>query len=552
MNRATHHNNSGRTYFLGDSKEWAQAYADAGTGTRSVQALPQGNKSGPSLEPIIYLHPLFHGGKTFVRLSFRKDVLLYNFLSQQQDILRYSKTYRCLVTHYRKEPLELLKERIRGKARLNTAALMRYALQAKVKSVKKKRMPAGASLPLVQLIPGELEGKAILMIQFRYYPDLVELMKKQPYAQYYTSGKCWYVLRKEVTLLKLVCLLQPHARLRIDPRLYPLDFDTQKQLISGGSKDWGAVDPEPFLDVLYGKGYSSNTLTTYYSLVGRFIRQQAIEKVEDLQKLDAETVNLYHSRWMAQGNVTAASVNQSVNAIKFYLRYVLGMQLEGVELVRVKQDKQLPKVISQEELRAILAACGNLKHRCMLSLLYSGGLRAGELISLKLTDIDWERRQIRIRKAKGKKDRLTLLSNVFCEQLRIYLSTYKPQVWVFEGQWGGQYTDSSLRSVFKQALEKAKIQKRYTLHSLRHSFATHLLEGGTDLRYIQSLLGHNSSKTTEIYTHVSQQVVQHIQSPLDRLDVNEKCLMLPMKNTNQVEEPVMLYAPLDKYHKNAS
>jgi integrase/recombinase XerD len=500
--------------------------------------------------PVIYLSPLLHGGKTFVRLGFQQDKELFSYLCQQEEILKFSKTYRCLVTHYKKEPLLRLKEIIRGKAKLDTSALMRYALQVSIKGAKKE-MPVGASLPLVQLIPGELDGRYILLIRFRFHHPLVSLMKEQSYTHYYTKGKCWYVLQEEIRLLEIVRLLQPHARLRLDPRLYPIDFQTQKQLITGGSKDWGSINADPYLDALYGKGYSSSTLSTYYSLLGRFIRQQKIEEEQALKDLQSHTINIYHSRWMAQGNVTAASVNQSVSAIKFYLQHVQGKALEGIELVRVKREKKLPKVMSQDELRAVLSATGNLKHRCMLSLLYSGGLRAGELIMLKLTDIDWERKQIRLRQAKGKKDRMTILSNVLCQLLRSYLEAYKPQLWVFEGQWGDQYTDSSLRSVFKQCLQKAKIDKPFTLHSLRHSFATHLLEGGTDLRYIQSLLGHNSSKTTEIYTHVSQHAVQNIQSPLDRLDLNNKYPMFPNQKPDYLKEPEYLYTTRTKININA-
>lgn len=503
------------------------------------------------MEPVIYLYPLFHGGKTFVRLGFQPNKELYAFLCQQKEVLQYSKTYKCLVTYYKKEPLEQLKEVIKGKARLNTTALMRHALQTKAKGYKKS-MPEGANSPLVQLIPGDLEGKEILIIQFRYHQALVKLMKDQSFTHFFAQGRCWYVYRQEVKLLDVIRLLQPMARLRLDPRLHPLDFSIQKQLISGGGKDWGRINPDPYLDALFGKGYSCSTINTYYSLMGRFIREQGINQEQILVDLEAHTINTYHSRWMSQGNITAASVNQSVNAIKFYLLHVLGKPLEGLDLVRAKQEKQLPKVISQEEIRKILTACDNVKHRCMLSLLYSGGLRAGELIKLKLTDIDWERQQIRVRQAKGKKDRVTLLSKVLCQQLKVYLVQYKPQVWVFEGQWGGQYTDSSLRSVFKQALGKAKINKPYTLHALRHSFATHLLEGGTDLRYIQSLLGHNSSKTTEIYTHVSQQVVQNIQSPLDRLEMNGKYSMLQDESPASFLEPALMYTSKAKYRKNAS
>ena len=540
MKRSTQNNSTGRTYFLGDSKEWARVYGESNSKPQYMQALPQGKTSSTSLESVIYLYPLFHDGKTFVRLSFEQDNALYHFLCQLKDILRYSKTFKCLVTHYKKEPLERLKAVIKGRARLDTSALMRYALQAKVEAVKKKQ-PQGASQPLVQLIPGVLEGRQIMLIRFRYHQALQNLMKAQQYTHYYAKGKCWYYFKEEIELVKVVELLQPNARMRLDPKLYPLDYATQKQLITGGSKDWGAIDPGPFLDKLYGRGYSDSTINVYYSLMGRFIRHSAFEHEQALAELDSRTVNQYHSRWMAQGNVATGSINQSVNAIKFYMQQVLGIVLEDLELVRAKKEKILPKVMSIQEVTAVLTASDNLKHRSMLSLLYSGGLRVNELINLKMSDIDWERNQIRIRQAKGKKDRMTILSHVLYQILKTYLGAYKPQIYLFEGQWGGPYTDSSLRSVFKQSLQKAKIVKPYTLHCLRHSFATHLLEGGTDLRYIQSLLGHNSSKTTEIYTHVSQQHVQNIQSPLDRLDLSSKYPSLPAKNTNKLEEPHALY-----------
>lgn len=540
MKRNSTNNSPCPTYFDGGSKERAEVQVEICNESHTNLPWPQGRSQETLIEPIIFLHPLFHGGKTFVRLSFQQDNALFRFLCQQQEILRYSKTFKCLVTHYKKEPLEKLKAVVKGRAKLDTSALMRYALQAKTVGISKSQ-PQGASSPLVHLIPGEMDKRPILLIRFRFHQALEELMKAQNFTHYYSKGKCWYFFKEEKELVKVVELLQPNARLRLDPRLYPLDYATQKQMITGGSKDWGKIDPGPFLDKLYGRGYSDSTINVYYSLMGRFIRQSSIENEKDLATLDAGTVNIYHSRWMAKGNVATGSINQSVNAIKFYMQQVMGVILEDLELVRAKKEKILPKVMSIQEVTAVLTASDNLKHRSMLSLLYSGGLRVGELISLKMSDIDWERNQIRIRQAKGKKDRMTILSHVLYQILKTYLEAYKPQVYVFEGQWGGPYTDSSLRSVFKQSLKKANIQKPFTLHCLRHSFATHLLEGGTDLRYIQSLLGHNSSKTTEIYTHVSQQHVQNIQSPLDRLDLSSKYPKLSGKSQNGLGEPQAIY-----------
>ena len=189
-----------------------------------------------------------------------------------------------------------------------------------------------------------------------------------------------------------------------------------------------------------------------------------------------------------------------------------------VELIhRPMREKVLPNVLSKEEVKAILDAPYNLKHRAMLAMIYSCGLRRGELLSLTKFDIDSKRMVVIIRMAKGKKDRIVPLSPKILSLLRDYYKSYNPKEFLFEGQGGGKYSEKSLENVFKQSLLKANNKKPVTLHWLRHSYATHLLESGTDLRYIQDLLGHKSSKTTEIYTHVSTKSIEHIKSPFDDL-----------------------------------
>ncbi|MHA6247702.1 tyrosine-type recombinase/integrase [Pontibacter sp. CAU 1760] len=213
-----------------------------------------------------------------------------------------------------------------------------------------------------------------------------------------------------------------------------------------------------------------------------------------------------------------STVSQSINAVKFYYQRVLGrhsVRPEDVE--RPEKPSRLPQVLSKQEVLRILTATVNLKHRCMLQLLYAGGLRISEVINLRITDVRSERNLLFIRGGKGKKDRTTLLSQKLLENLRAYYKQYKPKVWLFEGQTGGQYTVESNRSVFRASKEKAGVQTKATPHTLRHSFATHLLEQGTDLRYIQTLLGHRSSRTTEIYTHVTSYAIDKITSPLDCL-----------------------------------
>ena len=194
------------------------------------------------------------------------------------------------------------------------------------------------------------------------------------------------------------------------------------------------------------------------------------------------------------------------------------MKLDPELVHRPRREKTLPNVLSKEEVKAILEAPTNLKHRAMLSLIYACGLRRSELLNLTFKDIHSERNLLLIKQSKGKKDRIVPISNKIIDLLRDYYKAYKPKTWLFEGQQvNQQYSERSIQLVLIQAVTKAKIEKPVTLHWLRHSYATHLLESGTDLRYIQELLGHNSSKTTEIYTHVSTRNLQQIRSPFDDL-----------------------------------
>lgn len=182
---------------------------------------------------------------------------------------------------------------------------------------------------------------------------------------------------------------------------------------------------------------------------------------------------------------------------------------------RPMKRERLPEVISKQDAKAMISATQNIKHRCILSILYSAGLRRNELINLKITNIDSKRMLINIKNGKGGKDRYSLLSRSVLEDLRKYYVEYKPKKYLFEGANGGTYSSTSINKIVEKAATRAGIRKKMTPHMLRHSFATHLLEAGTDLRHIQVLLGHNSSKTTEIYTHVAINSFNNIKNLLD-------------------------------------
>ncbi len=214
---------------------------------------------------------------------------------------------------------------------------------------------------------------------------------------------------------------------------------------------------------------------------------------------------------------SASVQNQLVNAIKFFFEQLLKWPKEFYDLPRAQKPQQLPAVFAEEEVKRLILATENLKHRSMLCLAYAGGLRVSEIVNVKLADIDSKRMPITLRQAKGMKDRQVMLSEKLLLLLRDYFKEYKPALWLFEGQSGDQYSTRSVQEVIQQAKKKAGIKKKGSIHALRHSFATHLLEGGTDISSIKELLGHSSIRTTMIYTHVSKKVLSKIQSPLDKL-----------------------------------
>jgi len=257
--------------------------------------------------------------------------------------------------------------------------------------------------------------------------------------------------------------------------------------------------PQNYFRELQVKNYAVNTAKAYVSSFYYFVKYF---KDQPLDSLDENDIMDYLQLLSLKGS-SISLLNQVLNSIKFYYEIVKGMPNRFYKLERPRKEYTLPEVLSQEEVNRMIELTANLKHRCMLALIYSAGLRRKELLNLELKDIDSQRMAIKINGGKGKKDRFTLLSNQLLQQLRQYYKLYRPNKYLFEGEKGGVYTGSSLLKVVKNAARRAGIKRKVGVHTLRHSFATHLLERGVDLRQIQVLLGHNSIKTTEIYTHVA-------------------------------------------------
>ncbi|NQV17773.1 MAG: site-specific integrase [Armatimonadetes bacterium] len=277
--------------------------------------------------------------------------------------------------------------------------------------------------------------------------------------------------------------------------------------------------PPEYIETLKLKNYSVPTIKTYRLHFQRFLKYYQNTKLEAITH---EQIRKYLLYLVEEKKYSTSAQNQAINSIKFYYEKVLGKSVEKYYVPRPRKEKKLPEVLSEEEVTKILKQIKNLKHKCIIYLIYSAGLRLTEVVHLKISDIQSDRKQIFIRSAKGNKDRYAILSDTILELLREYYKRYKPQKWLFESSAEIQYSKRKIQRTLKEAVEKAGVIKKATIHTLRHSFATHLLEHGTDLRYIQELLGHKSSKTTEIYTHVTHAAKNKIVSPLDNLDLGNK------------------------------
>jgi integrase/recombinase XerD len=284
-----------------------------------------------------------------------------------------------------------------------------------------------------------------------------------------------------------------------------------KLIVSGSYHDLAL---RAYIEMLRLKNYSENTITTYKNWFILFLLYFSHRKPSTIDKneiLDFMVAFRNNPKW------SATSQNQLISAIKFFYEHLLKRPRDIYDLPRAQKPEQLPTVFSESEVLSIIKATNNLKHKTILCLAYAGGLRISEIVNLKIRDIDSKRMVILLRQAKGKKDRIVMLSEKLLTMFRAYYKEYNPKIWLFEGKDGGQYSTRSIALMVQACKRKAKVYKKGGIHAMRHSFATHLLECGTDLLSIKELLGHTSLRTTLSYTHVSKKQISKIQSPLDKL-----------------------------------
>lgn len=360
-----------------------------------------------------------------------------------------------------------------------------------------------------------------LIVTFDYLEEYVQRIRKIKGRKWDNPNRLWLVPKTEKTIKDLIKLYG--EKLILDQSTISWLDSVKEDYIESVNLSLTREETlhihilqQKMEEELILKGYSSSTRKNYLAHMKRFL----LHADKQHERIETEDIRNYLLFLFKERNMSHSFVNQAISTIKFLFNVVLNRDDLRIHLPRPKKEEKLPDILSQSDIIRIFDSVYNIKHRAILLITYSAGLRVSEVVSLKVKDIDKDRMLIHIRQAKGKKDRYSILSESALTALRKYAAVYKVTDWLFPGEKEGSHiSERTVQNIFKLACTKAKINKNVSVHSLRHSFATHLLEAGTDLRYIQELLGHRNSKTTEIYTHVSKKDIAKIRSPLDSLGI---------------------------------
>jgi len=459
------------------------------------------------METIVVKRALHKGlPRLFILFDYNTELIA---LIKQLDGAKWSQTRKGWYVEDSEENLQRIISLFKGIADINTAEVIvkeekNYAITEPKPVVIEEKKPNTVSIEVI-------DYKKIIL-RFPFAKEHIAKIKTIPYYFWHKEEKYWSFSYTQNILSEIENYFRKF-NYQIEIKNINTKGEDKKEKKAYGNE---RKLPVEYLEKLKLIRYSENTIRTYTVAFTDFINYYS---KKDLLEISEEDIKKYLLYLVEKRKVSASYQNQVINAIKFYYEKVCGRKkLPYITIDRPFQDKILPTVLSEEEVMRILNSVTNIKHKAILLTIYSAGLRISEVINLKVADIDSSRKAIIIKGAKGKKDRNSILSDKLLLFLREYFKLYKPKMWLFEGQTGEQYSDSSIQAIFRDACYKAKIQKKATVHTLRHSFATHLLERGTDLRYIQELLGHSSSKTTEIYTHITHKGMEQVKSPLDNLE----------------------------------
>ncbi len=358
------------------------------------------------------------------------------------------------------------------------------------------------------------QNNPVVSLVFEKDTTLISRVKTLPGARWSQSRRFWYIPKEQFNLSMVFDALQPVAYLDYSALKDYGNNQKNRNVDQAVNPKQEVVIPAEYENLLDQKRYAENTKSVYLSYFADFIRNF---RGRDLNDISKEEINHYILQLIKAKNISTSQQNQRINAIKFYYEKVLGHRKEYYDIERPRKESHLPDVLSKDEVKRLLNNTANIKHKVIMSLIYSCGLRRSELINLRQDDVDPERMVIKIKGAKGNKDRYVQLSGRMYEMLLEYYEAYKPANRLIEGQRGEAYSGESILQLIKKAAVKAGIIKKVYPHLLRHSYATHQLEQGTDIRFIQEWMGHSSIKTTQRYTHISENNFRNFKNPLDDL-----------------------------------
>jgi len=381
------------------------------------------------------------------------------------------------------------------------------------------------SRPRISITYTEHNQAPVVKIVFEFNQPIINKLKETTNARWSASQKCWYIAREEFHLNQFFENFRGIAYIDYSA----LKAEKTKTTETAPEKKYSAqalkqqlseevkIKIDEFKSWMQQKRYGDNTVKTYIHQLEIFFGFYAQKKPSEITNAD---ITAFNSEFVLNYNLSATFQNQTISALKQFYSRLYRKNIDIKDMERPRKGRPLPKVIPVEIVREMLSSITNPKHKLALSTIYGLGLRRSELLNLQLLEIDFQRKVVSILNAKGKKDRVLPLPEKLENMMQDYIKKNKPATWLIEGNLKGrQYSATSLQNIFDKYMSNIKSNHNFTIHCLRHSIATHLLESGTDLRYIQELLGHKSSRTTEIYTHVSIKSLKNIKNPFNDFDI---------------------------------
>jgi len=480
-------------------------------------------------KPVIFLNRVHIAGKKCLKLFFFPDKMVYSRIKNNSWI-QYSIELGAYCVPEKDNTCGIVMELFEDIARVDTNYLdwkpkvmptimgnnigmdMYYDEPALVKREERKK---------ITLFPFENEG--IKLVGFKQYfpkPIFYEVYNSEVISWNKDTGM-WQFKAGSSQFKKVLNIIMPHYCIRINQELTISDLYIRRILLEQSfQKDHRYKScPIEFLKYMQLHNYSQSTFSTYHNMVLRFMNTFKGNNLYQINNFNEEEIDTYYKVWMQKSAPSASLINQSINAVKLYYKVVGKKTVKLEDITRPMKGKNLPNVYSREEIVKIMEQIKNMKHKTIIFLIYSAGLRVSEVLNMQVVDILFDRKMVFVKQSKGRKDRYSILAESALRMVKEYIKRDKPIKYLFEGQYGERYSSASIRKILHKAKKEAGVTRPGSVHSLRHSFATHLLENGTDLRYIQELLGHSSSKTTEIYTHVSTLNISKITSPGDLINL---------------------------------